>query len=398
MNLTASAQATLLLTSYFSSAKTNEHKPLTNAEWGKFALWLKHQRISPAGLLVPDPQSLLGGWNDSRIPLERLLGLLGRGHSLALAVEKWQRAGLWIITRADAGYPQRLKDSLRNDSPPVLFGCGNQALLQSGGTAIIGSRNAVEEDLAFTEQLARKLASEGGNVVSGGARGIDECAMLAALNAGGTATGVLTDSLLKASTSAKWRSGLASGNLVLISPFYPEAGFSVANAMARNKYVYCLAESAVVVHAGTKGGTVTGALEALKNRWVPVWVKPNQDQNSANAMLVQNGAAWCAEQAESIERKALKRRTENVGFSQPGLFSLQEAPAEYAVDTQRGTVDFYQVFLEEIQRLALQPVAKETLADILQLTPEQLQVWLNRAVNDNRLRQLPDSGLYQIPD
>lgn len=396
MNLTASAQATLLLTSYFSNAKMSQHKPLSNAEWGKFALWLKHQRIPPAGLLVSDPHSLLSGWSDARIPLERLLGLLGRGHSLALAVEKWQRAGLWIITRADTSYPQRLKESLRNDSPPVLFGCGNQALLQSGGTAIIGSRNAVEEDLAFTERLAKKLASEGGHVVSGGARGIDECAMLSALNAGGTATGVLTDSLLKSSTSAKWRSGLASGNLVLISPFYPEAGFNVANAMARNKYVYCLAESAVVVHAGMKGGTVTGALEALKNRWVPVWIKPNQDKNSSNAMLVQNGAAWCPEEAESIDGGVLKRRTESGDFSQPGLFSLQEAPVEYAPGTQRGVVDFYQLFLEEIQHLALQPVTKERLADILQLTPEQLQEWLNRAIKDNRLRQLPDSGLYHI--
>lgn len=40
-------------------------------------------------------------------------------------------------------------------------------------------------------------------------------------------------------------------NLVLMSPFNPEAGFDVGNAMARNKYVYCLADAAVVVHSGT---------------------------------------------------------------------------------------------------------------------------------------------------
>ncbi|MFV2414085.1 DNA-processing protein DprA, partial [Escherichia coli] len=47
MNLSANAQATLLLTSDFSRAAESEHKPLSNCEWGKFALWLKHQRISP---------------------------------------------------------------------------------------------------------------------------------------------------------------------------------------------------------------------------------------------------------------------------------------------------------------------------------------------------------------
>lgn len=66
----------------------------------------------------------------------------------------------------------------------------------------------------------------------------------------GTAVGVLADSLLKTSTLVKWREGLIAGNLVLISPFYPEVRFTVGNAMARNKYIYCLAESAMVVRAG----------------------------------------------------------------------------------------------------------------------------------------------------
>ena len=129
MNLSANAQATLLLTSDFSRAAASEYKPLSNSEWGKFALWLKHQRISPAELLVPQPQEKLTGWSDPRISQERILGLLARGHSLALAVDKWQRAGLWIITRGDADYPVRLKNRLRTDAPPVLFGCGNKALL-----------------------------------------------------------------------------------------------------------------------------------------------------------------------------------------------------------------------------------------------------------------------------
>ena len=66
MNLSANAQATLLLTSDFSRAAASEYKPLSNSEWGKFALWLKHQRISPADLLVPQPQEKLTGWSDRR--------------------------------------------------------------------------------------------------------------------------------------------------------------------------------------------------------------------------------------------------------------------------------------------------------------------------------------------
>ncbi|MDO8236181.1 DNA-processing protein DprA [Citrobacter werkmanii] len=398
MNLTATAQATLLLTSYFSSSKTNEHKPLSNTEWGRFALWLKHQRVAPAELLIPNPEKLLTGWNDPRIPLNRIVNLLGRGNSLALAVDKWQRAGLWIMTRADADYPVRLKNILRNDSPPVLFGCGNKALLQTGGIAIVGSRKVAEDDLVFTRQLASNLAHQGITVISGGARGTDEGAMLAALESGGGSIGVLTDSLLKATTSPKWRNGLMSGNLVLISPFYPEAGFSVANAMARNKYVYCLSESAMVVHAGLKGGTVTGALEALKNQWVPVWIKPTQDDESANELLVEKGGMWSAGRAEEIDCQQLltvAKTDSNINsMSQHDLFTLQENVVEYAVKQARVPVDYYQLFISELPFLAAEPISLENLINVTGLTLEQLTVWLRRAKEEGVVTQLPESDYY----
>ena len=67
------------------------------------------------------------------------MALLSRGHSLAIAIEKWQLAGLWVVTRSDADYPKRLKSRLKKNSPPVLFGCGDPALLNMGGIAFIGS-------------------------------------------------------------------------------------------------------------------------------------------------------------------------------------------------------------------------------------------------------------------
>lgn len=56
----------------------------------------------------------------------------------------------------------------------------------------------------------------------------------------------------------------------------------------------------MVVRAGMTGGTITGAIEALKHQWLPVQVKPNQDMQSANSRLVENGASWSAEQAENV--------------------------------------------------------------------------------------------------
>lgn len=415
MNLSPVAQATLLLTSHFSRQSEEESQPLSNAEWGRFALWLKQHAATPADLLSASHPSLLADWSDARISRERIEKLLNRGHSLALAVERWQRAGLWLVTRSDADYPRLLKQQLKTDSPPVLFGCGNKTLLNSTGLAIIGSRNASENDLAFSGQLGEKVAAADAAVISGGARGIDEAAMLGAMHSGGNVIGVLSDSLLTAATSAKWRKGLMNGNLLLISPFYPEAKFSTGHAMARNKYVYCLASSAFVVHAGQKGGTLAGAEENLRQHWVPLWAKPTDDPQASNAELVKQGAHWCAQQLEEInigdlltaeQHKSPRRDDQGDLFvttddqanavTQP-LHVAQDkvAHAAHEPDGIWHPTDFYQIFLAQLPALAGYPVTLEDLCARTGLHHVQLATWLQRAVSDDVLEQSSTPARYQ---
>lgn len=436
MNLSSTAQATLLLTSYFTKARGEDARPLTNKEWGRFALWLKDKDISPADLLAADPKALLNGWHDARISTDRIVELLNRGHSLALAVEKWHRAGLWVVTRSDPEYPRRLKHRLKTDSPPVLFGCGNKAFLDAGGLAVIGSRNASDADLAFTDQVGAKAATEGIAIVSGGARGVDESAMLGAIKQGGVVIGVMADSLLKAATSSKWRKGLMDSHVVLLSPFYPEAGFNAGNAMARNKYIYCLSDSALVIHSGKKGGTLNGAEENLKKAWVPLWVKPTTDKDAANAALVAKGGRWLEADAQSLAISDLIKTDSNVAkqveeekidlFSipaQPELFSGGEPNSKteateagpdtkgkepkvdsstlsgQIVETEASPlkpVDFYQLFITEIQRLAKSPVTVEELIDSTGLHKSQLHDWLKRAVEEGVVKKLNRPVRYQL--
>ncbi len=438
MNLSPTAQATLLLTSYFFKASSEDAKPLTYKEWGRFALWLKEKSVMPADLLVSEPASLLKGWHDSKIGIDRILQLLKRGHSLALAVEKWQRAGLWVVTRSDPEYPRRLKQRLKTDSPPVLFGCGNKALLNTGGLAVIGSRNASDADLAFTDQVGAKASAEGIAIVSGGARGVDETAMLGAMNQGGVVIGVMADSLLKAATSAKWRKGLMDDLVVLVSPFYPEAGFNAGNAMARNKYIYCLADSALVIHSGKKGGTLNGAEENLNKAWVPLWVKKTTDKGAANADLVAKGGCWCEADLQSLKISDLMKSNDSIVgqvkeeqvdlFSMAGhtdLFTESEIepdtevveaeqdvsgfeekinkvmPSEEVPEVSEQSlepVDFYQLFTSELQRLADSPVTVDELIESTGLHKSQLKDWLKRAEGDGGVKKLNRPVRYQIQE
>lgn len=427
MNLSPMAQATLLLTCYFSKASADDLKPLTNTEWGRFALWLKEKSLSPADLLVPDPAALLSGWHDSRVSVARIVQLLNRGHSLALAIEKWQRAGLWVVTRSDYDYPKRLKQRLKSDSPPVLFGCGNRALLNSRGLAVVGSRNANDTDLSFTHQVGRQAAADDIAIVSGGARGVDETAMLGAMNQGGVVIGVMADSLLKASTSTKWRKGLMEGRAVLVSPFYPEAGFSTGNAMARNKYIYCLAESALVVHSGKNGGTFSGAQENLKKGWVPLWIKPTDEASAGNAELVAAGGRWCDMDWRSLNIARLLDQVNPVSTpvamgGQGSLFLREEpqttlpeqpdsqkacaentaATIEDSLTTAEGinvvkskSIDFYTLFLQELNRLAIEAVSLDELISLTALHKSQIAVWLQRAVDEGAIKKHNRPVRYQ---
>lgn len=284
-------QAVLLLTCYFSKQKKGDFTPLTQIEYGRFAKWLKENSYQPKDLFH-QKNEIQKKWTDpkKKITEERLKFLLGRGMAMGIALEKWQSAGIWIITRAEHEYPQRLKKMLRENAPAVLFGVGNKRLLSAGGLAIVGSRNINETDEKYTDKISKQAALEGLNIVSGGARGVDEAAMLAALEIEGTAIGVLANDLFKSALSNKWRKFIRASQLVLISPFYPEAGFHVGNAMGRNKYIYCLADYALIVRSEEGvGGTWAGALENLKSSWVPTFVKDNSDA-SGNSVLKKKGA------------------------------------------------------------------------------------------------------------
>ena len=290
-DLSADTEVVLLLCGRFGGEKQEAYPPLAPREYGELAKWLKALALRPSDLLTDAGRVALASVQEARLERKRVEFLLGRGTAMALALERWARGGLWVISRADVGsFPQRLKDRLKNAAPPLLYGAGDKALLEKGGLAIIGSRDASESALSFTRGIAARCANEGLAVVSGGARGVDAAAMQGATEAGGYCIGVLASDLLKTSVNRQNRIGLQEGRLVLVSPFYPEAGFNAGNAMGRNRYIYTLADQALVIDSALRsGGTWEGAVEDLKHGWVPLYVR-TPGEGAGNAALVAEGA------------------------------------------------------------------------------------------------------------
>ena len=290
--LSPNAQAILLLTAPLIAGRGRPSAdPLTAGEYRRLARRLRELHREPADLLDRGADSLLKECG-SHPDAARLDRLLGRGFLLSQAVERWRTRAVWVVSRADAGYPQRLKKRLGEDAPPVLYGCGDASILDAGGLAVVGSRNVNETLIEYTEDAGRLAAAARRAVISGGARGIDQAAMRGAQDAGGIVVGILADSLERAAVRREHREALMNGRLALICPYDPAARFNVGHAMQRNKLIYALADAALVVNSDYgKGGTWAGATEQLERlKFVPVYVRADGDVGKGLAELQRLGA------------------------------------------------------------------------------------------------------------
>jgi predicted Rossmann fold nucleotide-binding protein DprA/Smf involved in DNA uptake len=281
---------TLLLCGVLQGDRERGVSALTPLEFYGLRTMMQSAGMNLADLADSDQASQrVGALSGTRLSEARLITLLRRHSEIEDALERWSALDLWVVSCESETYPTRWRERLRDAAPPLLFGAG-RCEMGAGGLGVVGSRNADEEALQFTTKLAELAAEQEIAIISGGARGVDQTAMLAALEANGRALGILADSLAREAPSVKYLPHVERGRLTLLSPFSPEAPFSIGNAMNRNKLIYALADACLVVSSDAEtGGTWGGAIENLKRKWSPLLVREDDRAPKGNAMLIRRG-------------------------------------------------------------------------------------------------------------
>jgi DNA processing protein len=363
--LSPNTQAILLLTAPLIAGRgTPCSDRLSPGEYKRLARHLRGIQRQPADLVSPDAADLMRACQPV-VDEARMQRLLGRGFLLSQVIERWQARAIWVVSRADAEYPRRLKIRLREDAPAIIYGCGEVALLESGGLAVVGSRHVDDVLIDYTMAVGRLTARAGRTLVSGGAKGIDQAAMRGALEAGGKVSGVLADSLEKTTMNREHRNLLLDGQLVLISPYDPSAGFNVGNAMQRNKLIYALADASLVVSSDlNKGGTWNGAVEQLeKLKFVPVYIRSTG--NSApglDALRTKGALPWPnpqdADAFEAVFEIAAPKilpspQSSLAGFSEDGPSGVEPMPPSLPDTTLP-----IEAVSERVSPLAAAPIAE----------------------------------------
>lgn len=247
---------------------------------------------------VPDPSAILGVPADELSGregigaelAERVAGLFDAATAFAFELDRLEQSGVRIIASVDDDFPPALL-ALGRTAPPLLYVAGQASLLGGDLLGVVGSRDVDEAGGEVAMEAARAAVRNGLGVVSGGAKGVDRLAMNAAVESGGVAVGVLADSLLRTTRDAEVRRAITDGVVCLCTPYKPAAGFSVANAMGRNKLIYALSSATFVVASeAEKGGTWAGAVEALRQSIAPVVVWNGPGAARGNSRLVAQGA------------------------------------------------------------------------------------------------------------
>lgn len=291
MTLSPDSQTLLLLCSHLGLSSASEYAPMTLKNWNPLAKKLLSISKRPADLLELDKEELKNLLEITEEEAERIAHLLQRSGTVAIELERLKSLGINVLTRADADYPLRYKQRLKEAAPTILFYAGEKDLLGQPGIAVVGSRHLDEAGQACAEFVGNACGLSGLVLYSGGAKGVDSISMNAALTSRGTAVGILADSLEKSIRNPEHRDAIYRGDLCLVTPYSPNAPFSVGTAMGRNKLIYTLADYAIVVASDAeKGGTWAGANEALKSKWIPVFVLDHPDMPEGNKMLLQKGA------------------------------------------------------------------------------------------------------------
>src|SRR5690242_3903889 len=212
--------------------------------------------------------------------------------SNAFLAESYFSQGFEIIPITSPEYSKTLKANLKAaHAPAVLYVKGNKKILEEKSIAIVGSRDASETALKFTDNIAKLASKEFKVVVSGFAKGVDKQALDSAINYKGQSVIVLPQGIMTFSSGFKnYYKQIIDGDVLVLSTFFPKAPWKAELAMARNPIIYGLADEIYVAESAEKGGTWSGVVDGLRKGRKIFVRKPESNEKNANNLLIQKGA------------------------------------------------------------------------------------------------------------
>lgn len=238
--------------------------------------------------------------------------------SNAFLAESFFSQGYEIIPITSPEYSKTLKNNLKTEhAPAVLYIKGNKKILEEKSIAIVGSRDASETALKFTDNIAKLASKEFKVIVSGFAKGVDKKALDSAISYKGQSVIVLPQGIMTFSTGFKnYYKQIIDGDVLVLSTFFPKAPWKVELAMARNPIIYGLADEIYVAESSEKGGTWSGVVDGLRKGRKIYVRKPESNEKNANTILIQKGAIPVDFNGNELQKEIVNINSEQTSADQ----------------------------------------------------------------------------------
>ena len=270
-----------------------------------------------------DPQGVYeagtAGWRE--ILSDSVVEYMDRQKKSGNLEEEYHSLGekqIGLVLQEEEGFPQKLLEI--PDPPYGLFYKGKLPEQKQPSVAVIGARECSEYGRFVAEELGRYLGSQGIQVISGMARGIDGISQQAALSAGGTSYGVLgcgVDICYPAQNRRLYEELLEKGGL--LSTYTPGTKPLPQYFPPRNRIVSGLSDALIVIEARQKSGTlitVDMALEQGRDVYVVPGRLTDRLSDGCNHLLTQGAGVFLS--PESFAEDFLRSWEEKQGLSADG--------------------------------------------------------------------------------
>lgn len=172
------------------------------------------------------------------------------------------REQIHSVSIGESDYPELLTGIKR---PPLkLYYRGDWDLCNTPCLAVVGARKATPYGKWAAYNISKRAAEHGVTIVSGMASGIDSCAHMGALDAGGKTIAVLGcgPDICYPRTNSGLMSRIARLGLIL-SEYPPGRGPLAGQFPVRNRIISGLSYAVLVVEASLESGSLITAWQAL---------------------------------------------------------------------------------------------------------------------------------------
>ncbi|MDD4148604.1 MAG: DNA-processing protein DprA [Bacteroidales bacterium] len=209
----------------------------------------------------------------------------------AFMVEDLLEQGYNILPITSSDYSPTLKKNLgRTYAPPVIYTKGNLQIMKEKSIAILGSQKVNNNSLQFADNVVKNASANHKIVVSGVANRIDKQVLDSVLKYKEQSIIVLPQGIATFQTGFKKHyKQIISGDVLVISTFYPKSTWSAQLAMQSNAIIYGLASEIYVADSNEEDGTWSKVMDNLRKGKTIYVRESNPKEKNANNILISKG-------------------------------------------------------------------------------------------------------------